>query len=154
MRRPLTPFDSATVVPATTVVAGTVVIFLLGGLLNPGPPRPYPNDYGIARCPDGAQENLLSFRALQCWFDASHGRWRMLSRVAVYEALVVEAQATDLLDADEIARQLVAAGDGRFAEVLVYVQSESAADPTLIRRIRWTRQTGFETLQFMGRPVR
>ena len=141
-------------VPATTVVAGTVIIFLLGGLLNDGPQRPHPYDRGIERCPAGAQEDLLSFRALQCWFDAPHGRWRILSRVSVYEALVVEAEATELLDADEIARQFVATGDGRFSEVLVYVQRESAADPTLIRRIRWTRLTGFEALQFTARPAR
>jgi hypothetical protein len=141
-------------VPGTMAVAGTAIVFLLGGLLNPGRSRPYPDDRGIARCPAEARNDLLSFRALQCWFDAPHGRWRTLSRVSVYGALVVEAEATDLQDADEIARQFVAAGDGRLTEALVYVQPESAADPTVIRRIRWTPRTGFEALQFTGRRAR
>jgi hypothetical protein len=154
MRRYFTPFDSALLVPAVTVVAGTVIIVLLGGLLNPSPSRPPFNNRGIARCPVEGRQDLLSFHALQCWFDAPGGRWRMLSRVSVYDALIVEAEATELVDAHEIARTLAAIDQGRFAEVLVYVQRESAADPSVIRRIRWTRPTGFEALQYTGRPRR
>lgn len=154
MRRHFTPFDSAVLVPATTVVAGTAIIVLLGGLLNPAPSRPVPTDRGIARCPIEGRQDLLSFHALQCWFDAPSGRWRMLSRVSVYDALIVEAEATELVDADEIARKFAAIDEGRFAEVLVYVQRESAADPAVIRRIRWTRPTGFEALQYTAQPRR
>ncbi|MQA30724.1 MAG: hypothetical protein GEU82_12950 [Luteitalea sp.] len=140
--------------PGTAVVAGTIIVLLLGLLLDRGPERLNPNDRGILRCPADAHQDLFSFRALQCWFDAPHGRWRMLSRVSAHGALIVEAEATELQDADEIARRFVAGRDGGFSEVLVYVQLESAADPTLIRRVRWTRRTGFEALQFTASPAR
>jgi hypothetical protein len=153
MRRYFTPFDSVTLVPAVTVVAGTAIAVLLSGLLKPGRAQPIPNDRGIARCPVEGQD-LLSFHALQCWFEAPSGRWRMLSRVSVYGALIVEAEATELVDADEIARQLAAIDESRFAEVLLYVQRESAVGPDLIRRIRWTRPNGFEALQYTAQPRR
>jgi hypothetical protein len=40
----------------------------------------------------------LSPDALQCWFHAGRGRWRTLSRVSAHGALVVEAEAADLLE--------------------------------------------------------
>jgi hypothetical protein len=148
------PFDLALLVPGTAVVAGMTMVLLLGGLLSRRPQPPHVDNSGITRCPAIAQEELLSFRALQCWLDAPHGRWRTLSRVSAHGALVVQAEATALLDADEIARQFVAGSTGRFSEILIYVQREQAADPTLIRRIRWTEQTGFEVMQFMSSPAR
>ena len=112
------------------------------------------NDYGILPCSPNAVADLLSTDALQCWFTAAHGRWRTLSHQEAYSALVVQVEAFDPTDADEIARRFVEDRRETLAEISVYVQRESATDPTLIRRIRWTPDAGYETLEFTAPPAR
>ena len=104
-------------------------------------------DYGIPRCPAGAAGALLSSDALQCWFDADHGRWRILSHVAFQDALVVQIETSTLRDADAIAADFVA-GEGRsFSEIVVYARAESPPRPSRLRRIRWTPGGGFDVLE-------
>jgi hypothetical protein len=91
---------------------------------------------------------VLAPRALQCWFTASHGRWRVLNHQQHLEALVVEVEARDLRDADEIARRIVAPVEVAYSEVLVYVQAESPGAVRRLRRVRWTRNGTYETLDF------
>jgi hypothetical protein len=112
------------------------------------------NDYGILPCSPNAAADLLSSDALECWFIAAHGRWRTLSHQEAYGALVVQVEAGDPTDADEIARRFVEDRREKLAEISVYVQRESATDPTLIRRIRWTPDAGYETLEFTAPPAR
>jgi hypothetical protein len=105
-------------------------------------------DLGIPRCADGAGSDLLSANALQCWFTAPHGQWRTLNQQSHLEALVVEIEARDLRDAVHIAQRVVDDPMARpFSEILVYVARPEGAEAR-IRRVRWTRDTGFETLDF------
>jgi len=108
-------------------------------------------DYGIRPCPAGAAERLLSIDALQCWFNAPHGRWRTLSHESHFAVLVVQVEAADLRDAESIARRFVAYELETFSEILVYAQDERRTDRDVIRRVRWTQETGFETLNFAER---
>jgi hypothetical protein len=62
--------------------------------------------------------------------------------------LVVQVDAVDLADADEIARRFVDGRQQAFSEISVYVQRESTTGPNQIRRVRWTPAAGFETLEF------
>ena len=110
--------------------------------------RPAARDYGIPTCADHAERDLLSSHALQCWFTADHGRWRTLGHQSHLEALVVEIEARDLRDAETIAQRVVEPVAQAFSEVLVYVQAEPADRLVRVRRVRWTRSTGFETLDF------
>jgi len=112
------------------------------------------NDYGVPRCPAGAADDLLAVDALQCWFAASHGRWRTLSHESHYDVLVVQVEVLDLGDADDIARRFVAGESRMFSEILVYAQPESQARSTRIRRIRWTRESGFEAIEFTAPETR
>ena len=106
-------------------------------------------DYGIPPCPAGAERDLLSADALQCWFDAHHGRWRRLDQQSHLEALVVFVEARDSRDAVTIAQKLVDdPGAGAYSEILVYVDAEEGGADSRTRRVRWTRSTGFETLDF------
>jgi hypothetical protein len=105
-------------------------------------------DYGIPACPRGAERDVLSPDALQCWFTARHGRWRMLNHQSHLEAIVVEVEARDLGDADEIARRVVASVEVAYSEVLVYVQDESPVNQRRVRRVRWTRDSGYDTIDF------
>jgi len=106
-------------------------------------------DLGIPPCPAGiARESLLSADALQCWIGASHGRWRRLNHQSHLQALVVEVEAEDVRDAVEIARRLV--GDPmavEFSEILVYVNRPQHGE-LRVRRVRWTREEGYETLDY------
>ena len=96
-------------------------------------------DFGIPVCPDGADKDLLSSRALQCWFTASHGQWRTLNHQSHLEALVVEVEARDLRDAAEIAQHVVADPvAAAFSEILVYVARPEGRE-WRVRRVRWTR---------------
>jgi hypothetical protein len=110
--------------------------------------RPVASDYGVPPCPPEAADRLLSDEALQCWFQAPRGRWRTLKQESHFDVLVVRVEARDSRDAGDIARRFVAAGQLEFSEILLYVQPEPPADPTAIRRVRWTRESGFETLDF------
>ena len=112
---------------------------------NPRDPR------GIPSCPAGAERELLGPQALRCWLDAPGGRWRTLSRAHAYRALVVKAEASDIDDAEEIARRWVAGHGEEFSEIAVYVQRGPAPRPTRIRRVTWTRAGGFQAIEFIGR---
>jgi hypothetical protein len=105
-------------------------------------------DLGITACPAGAAHDLLSVDALQCWFTAPHGRWRTLSHESHYAVLVVEVEAADVRDAEGIARQFVDAERATFSEILLYVQHEARKAGDAIRRVRWTTDRGFESLDF------
>ena len=104
-------------------------------------------DLGIPSCADRAADRLLSADALQCWFTAPHGRWRILNHQSHLQALVVEIDAQDLRDAMAIAQQLVADPHAmEFSEILVYV-AQSRPNGSRIRRVQWTRGR-FEMLDF------
>ena len=150
MRVRLTALNLCSRLPSVRVLFGTVVVIAFAVGSQHGVERPAADDRGIGLCPVGAEEDLLSPDALQCWFRARQGRWRTLSCVSAHGALVVEVEAADTQDAEEIAQRFATAGRDRFLEVLVYIQPESAGAAPFIRRIRWTRQEGFETLEFAG----
>ena len=106
-------------------------------------------DYGIPPCPTAAQRDLFSAAALQCWFAAPHGRWRLLDHQSHLEALVVFVEARDVRDAETIARRLVEDPAAKaYAEILSYVHPEKPDGASRVRRVRWTRGVGFETLDF------
>ena len=109
----------------------------------------------IRRCAKGPVDNYLSQQWQQCWFDAPRGRWRTLNHELHYDVLVVEVEAASLADADEIARRFVRLHDDRFSEILIYVQAASTPTASrIVRRVRWARKTGFETLEFVAPPRR
>jgi hypothetical protein len=109
----------------------------------------------IRRCAKGPVDNYLSERWQQCWFDAPRGRWRTLNHELHYDVLVVEVEAAGLGDADEIARRFVTLHRDRFSEILIYVQAETTPIASrIVRRVRWARKTGFETLEFTAPPRR
>lgn len=107
---------------------------------------PARGDYGIPRCPPAAADHLLLHDALQCWFDAPHGRWRTLSWESHYAVLVVQVEAMELDDAEAIAQGFVTNQRAAFSEILIYAHREG--EPSTIRRVRWTATDGFETLEF------
>jgi len=111
-------------------------------------PRRPSNDYGVTACPAGAGNALLSVEALQCWFSARHGRWRTLSQESHFDVLVVQVEALDARDAEEIARRFVDGERERFSEILIYVNPELRAAGQRVRRARWPPRTGLETLDF------
>ena len=107
---------------------------------------------GIEMCPAGAADALLSVAALQCSFTARHGPWRTLSHESHFDVLVVNVEAFDLRDAEDIAQRFVVSECASFSEILIYAQAQSGANPGRVRRVRWTREKGSETLDFVS-PV-
>jgi hypothetical protein len=107
-----------------------------------------PNDYGVKPCPPAAADALLSVDALQCWFSARHGRWRTLSEESHFDVLVVQVEAIDARDAEEIARRFVDGQREKFSEILIYVNPESRIEPRRVRRVRWTPEEGLQTIDF------
>ena len=143
----------ASIVPGGAALIGTAIVIAAGGLFGCPARQPVRSAYGIPRCPAAAADDLLSVDALQCWFDAPHGRWRTLSHESHYDVLIVHAEALDARDAEEIARRFVAGESVTFSEILVYTQPESPTTSSRIRRVRWTPDTGFEALEFTAPAV-
>ena len=110
--------------------------------------KPPSNSYGVERCATGAEAALLSVDALQCWFGARHGRWRTLKHESHFDVLVVEVEALDLRDAEEIARRFAAQVYREFSEILVYAHPEPPGDAGRVRRVQWTRAKGIEAFDF------
>jgi hypothetical protein len=108
------------------------------------------DNHGVVSCPGGAAEALLEVEALQCWFPARHGQWRTLSHESHYDVLVVKVEAVDLRDAEEIAARFVANQRGTFSEIMIYARPPLRSDATPIRRVRWTREHGRETFDFVA----
>jgi hypothetical protein len=110
---------------------------------------PSPHTRGIPPCAAQAGSDLLAPAALECWLDASHGRWRIVTHVSAHGALVVEIVVEDLRDGDAVARRVVDGTRARFSEVLVYVRPDmpGPGDVSVVRT-RWTSQHGFERLAF------
>ena len=122
-----------------------MICAVLSGCGRHRPPR---TDYGIPPCARGAGDDLLAVGALQCWFDAPHGRWRIIEHHSLYQELVVDVEAVSLSDADRIAQRFVASTGGAFSEMLIYVRPESTNPAPRVRRVRWTRAHGFESIEF------
>jgi len=61
----------------------------------------------------------------------------------------VFVEARDVRDAESIARRLVEdpVADA-YSEILVYVNPERPGGLSRVRRVRWTRGAGFDTLDF------
>jgi hypothetical protein len=131
----------------------TILTFLVASVAAcAGRRPPVLPDIGITACPASAAHDLLSVAALQCWFTAPHGRWRTLSHESHYAVLVVEVEAADIRDADGIARQFVDAERGTFSEILLYVRRDARSAGDGIRRVRWTSDVGFASLDFAASP--
>lgn len=106
------------------------------------------NDAGIPRCAPDAAAHLLSVDALQCWFDGPHGRWRTLSQESHYAVLVVHVEVQSLRDAVDIARRFVSDEHEHFSEILIYAEPDAASGLVKTRRVRWTKDGGYEEIQF------
>ena len=107
----------------------------------------------MVSCPAGAAGALLDVEALQCWFPARHGQWRTLSHESHYDVLVVKVEAFDLRDAEEIAARFTANHRDTFSEILIYAQPPLRLGSTRIRRVRWTREQGSDTFDFIATAV-
>ena len=134
------------------VVLPVAIVLTLASSFNCAAPRRRVGRYGVLSCPPGAADVPLSVDALQCWFIARHGQWRTLSHESHFDVLVVQVEAFDLRDADEIAGRFVAGGRTTLSEILIYVQLNSRASPPRIRRVRWTPESGSETIDFTAPP--
>jgi hypothetical protein len=116
-------------------------------------PKPIVDRHGVVSCPAGADKALLGVEALQCWFPARHGQWRTLSNESHYDVLVVNVEAYDLRDAEEIAARFVANQRDAFSEIMIYARPPLGSGATRIRRVRWTRKQGSETFDFVAPAV-
>lgn len=86
--------------------------------------------------------------ALQCWFAAQHGRWRFINHGRHLEALVVDVAVDDLRDAEEVTRRFVASEAGLFTEIMVYARIEPGRSGSRVRRVRWTRASGYDAIEY------
>ena len=127
-------------------VAAVVLAVLAGtACASRRPPR---SDLGIPPCVPGAGARLLEPAALECWFTARHGRWRLMTQASHLEALVVDVAADDLRDTGEIARRFVVGERGRYSEIIVYAHREPVTEASPVRRVRWTATAGYDALDF------
>jgi hypothetical protein len=131
-------------------VSRTALIVALVALTACASRRVAPSDLGIPTCVPGAGARLLESPALECWFTAEHGRWRLMTQASHLEALVVDVAADDLRDAGEIARLFVAGERHRYSEIIVYTHRQPVTPASRVRRVRWTMTAGYDAVEFGG----
>ena len=144
-----------------------VALIVSGCALHERPRDRRMDDNGLPRCPVTSATDFTAPESLQCWFAARRAMWRITEQESHYTVLVARVAALDRRDADDIAARIVRAHRREFAEILVYVSTgdsgdaHSSAETVLqpdernaktagraIRRVRWTADEGFETLDF------
>lgn len=117
---------------------------------KPVPSKSSSADSRIRPCPKRTITSYLEDDLSQCWFDSPRGRWRTLKHDFHYTNLVVEVEAANLDAAGEIARRWVDVHKMEYSEILVYVQAEKTPATSPIRRVRWVKNKGFDTLEYVG----
>ena len=105
-------------------------------------------DYGIPTCRVGVDRDFLSVDALQCWLEAPHGRWRIVSHHSLHDVLVLMVEASSLQDASGICRRIAAAHSTTFHEILVYTHQEAQPSTSRIVRAQWSPTSGINLLTF------
>lgn len=107
-----------------------------GGVSRPGQP-----------CGSGRVGNLLTPRWQQCWFTAAGGRWRTLHHNLHYDSFVVDVEAANVADAQEIAQRFID-NQPRFRYLTLYAYKEPSTTPGPVRRVSWSVSGGFELLDY------
>lgn len=103
---------------------------------------------GLPDCPASAERDLRAPEALQCWFYTARGAWRMTSRVSAHHALVVTVEVSAPDDARAVAHLVIERSRADYGEVLVYVAPLAPTGPVDIRRVQWSRASGFSELTY------
>ena len=103
---------------------------------------------GLPDCPASAERDLRAPEALQCWFYTARGAWRMTSRVSAHHALVVAVDVSAPDDAREVAHLVIERSRADYGEVLVYVAPLAPTGAVEVRRVQWSRASGFSELTY------
>jgi hypothetical protein len=148
--QPPSLFDTSRVKKGRRFCAGASIVAALTTALSGGAVAQRAAS-GLPACSPAAQKDLSSPAAIQCWFKATHGGWRILVRDTHYDTSVYHVGADAVEDAEEIAKAIVAGEGPALGEMVVYVYPEPIATSSRIRRVRWGRTSGYETLDFAGR---
>jgi hypothetical protein len=77
-------------------------------------------------------------RAAQPW-----ARWTVTERLVAGSVLVLQVETTHLVDALDIARQLVEPSKARYAEVLIYFHRPGRPSTLPPRRVQWSPARGY-----------
>lgn len=72
--------------------------------------------------------------------------WNERRRYSVNRVLIVEGESDTRENAASIAEWIVGPSELAFDEVLVYVRTRK--EPSLTRRVQWTRAAGYRVLDF------
>jgi len=110
--------------------------------------RSFRGHLGLPDCPASAEGDLRAPDALQCWFYSARGAWRLTSRVSAHHALVVTVEVSAPDDARDVARLVIERSRAGYGEVLVYVAPLEETGSVDVRRVQWSRLTGFSELTY------
>ena len=76
--------------------------------------------------------------------------WRILKMATAHDVITLEVEVTDLGTASDVARELLAPLEGRYAEALVYVyaagKGEGGHVPAM--RFQWTADGGIVAMEY------
>ena len=76
--------------------------------------------------------------------------WRILRMAAAHDVITLEVEVADLETASDVARELLAPLETRYAEALVYVYAvgEGAGGHVPAMRFQWTADGGLVTMEY------
>ena len=76
--------------------------------------------------------------------------WRILKMATAHDVITLEVEVADLEQASDVARELMAPLESRYAEALIYVyaagEGEGGHVPAM--RFQWTAAGGFVVMQY------
>ena len=76
--------------------------------------------------------------------------WRILKMATAHDVITIEVEVVDLDTAADVARELMAPLESRYAEVLIYVYAdgEGAGGHLPAMRFQWTAAGGLAALEY------
>jgi hypothetical protein len=132
------------------VAAGALVWFAEGGLKTPEV-RAHGLPQAARVCPSLGVEPLPP-DGYECWFSHGTWAWRLRETLSHYDSIVVNVTLPDVDHARDVAVAIVDAYPGAYREILLYAYENDLPQTLALRRVQWTPEHGYVTLDFSPGP--
>lgn len=102
-------------------------------------------------CPPLGQEPLPP-DGYPCWFSHGTWAWRLRETLSHYDSIVVNVTLPDVDHTRDVAAAIVRAYPDAYREILLYAYENDLPETLALRRVQWTPEHGYVTLELGPRP--
>lgn len=136
---------------AALVGAGALVWYAEGGISAPEV-RAHGLPQSATICPSLGQEPLPP-DGYECWFSHGTWAWRLRETLSHYDSIVVNVTLPDVDHSKDVATAIVKAYPRAYREILLYAYENDLPQTLAMRRVQWTPEHGYITLDFGPPPA-